>query len=513
MQYNPANLIYSDAAVFSFFRYPGNIYGFISAPFISLNATAGIGSGQAIGIEYTYLNFGNWEVISEQGPPATEKVHFYERSFSAGYALELNDQAAIGAQVRYTVMPIPHLKNITHLSFSGGVTYRPEFLSDRLTLGLSFINFGVRVDEFSYIDSSRGYPRKVDVADPPPSQINIGAEGSPVKNKFFEVTAALSAMKPIAKMDTTPYFTGQSSFESLFNDWDDFPNDMTARFGIGYLWKPIALGGGLHFLHEMYVGYFTVGPKEYPNAVFTHGIMMGLEYACITATAGYAGRWYKSNGSSYLDVVFPWETFQFSLSTNGKIFEGEKEEAGGENILESVILSGGYSGVEQIGRMKKENLYRGYFSYRQTPVYSLETDFYFEKEAALLLSLNYTRMTLSRTDVYPPSWSWTTEKEMETFSLESGFRYHPLEIFRPFFLQAALGIIRMNPIDRSVRPKYFYKSYDVVSAGIVIPVMNLGIVVIPQAGLRTYFMEGYYWNSQLVGYNQLEYGVNIGYQL
>jgi len=100
---------------------------------------------------------------------------------------------------------------------------------------------------------------------------------------------------------------------------------------------------------------------------------------------------------------------------------------------------------------------------------------------------------------------------METMSLESGFRYHPVNAFHPLFVQASLGIIRLNPVYEYTTPKYFYKSFDRVAAGFLVPVKDLNIVVMPAVGLRTIFMESPFNGNRLSGYNQVEVGLHAGY--
>jgi hypothetical protein len=102
---------------------------------------------------------------------------------------------------------------------------------------------------------------------------------------------------------------------------------------------------------------------------------------------------------------------------------------------------------------------------------------------------------------------------IETFSLESGFRYHPIDLFHPLFVQVSLGVIRMNPVFESTSPRYFYKTFDRAIVGCLFPVLNTGIIVMPKIGLTTMFMQEYTNGSRLGGYNQFEFGLNAGYKL
>ena len=109
----------------------------------------------------------------------------------------------------------------------------------------------------------------------------------------------------------------------------------------------------------------------------------------------------------------------------------------------------------------------------------------------------------------PSSFHW--DLGLETASLESGFRYHLLDAFHPLFVQCSFGIIRMNPVLENTSPRYFYKSFDRLSAGFVVPINDLGVVIMPRVGLRTIFMESPFNGNRLIGYNQVELGLNAGY--
>jgi hypothetical protein len=77
-----------------------------------------------------------------------------------------------------------------------------------------------------------------------------------------------------------------------------------------------------------------------------------------------------------------------------------------------------------------------------------------------------------------------------TESLESGYRYHPIVAFHPLFLQAALGIMRLNPVDDYHDLRHVYYMYDDLVVGCAIPLGDMQLIVTPKAGLRTI-----YWYS------------------
>lgn len=149
-------------------------------------------------------------------------------------------------------------------------------------------------------------------------------------------------------------------------------------------------------------------------------------------------------------------------------------------------------------------------------LWSIEVDFYIDDNSAIISLLHYSRIidnisiksTLSTSQ--PP---WVIDKYIESLSFESGFRYHPIVTFNPLFVQASIGVIRMNPVYEYTYPKYTYKALDEITLGFIFPVTNLGFVLIPKVGLRTIFMETNPYSSRLCGYNQFKIGLNIGYEL
>jgi hypothetical protein len=99
---------------------------------------------------------------------------------------------------------------------------------------------------------------------------------------------------------------------------------------------------------------------------------------------------------------------------------------------------------------------------------------------------------------------------IETFSLESGYRFHPIDKFHPLFLQASFGIIRLNPVLEGTSPRYTYKAFDRLTVGAVIRLGETSLAVLPKISLRTLWMEGPPSGEMLQGYNQFEFGLNAG---
>jgi hypothetical protein len=510
MQYNPANLVYADELDFSIFRNPWNLIGWVQLPLTSVQIAVNLGNCGSVGVEYTYWDFGEFMTTTPDFIDV-DLFHSYERSIAGGYAMSLSDHFAVGAQIRYMWQPISSQRTIHQLLFSAGLSYHPEIFSERLNMGLSFMNFGSRIE---YSSSGRAVERMQSA--PPPSQINIGIEGLVVTDDFYDLSLAFSATKPLDKMTGAPDYSAQSSFKSLFNDWTDFPEDVTARVGLGFIWHPIYLGSGISFFQEMYLGYFSTGPKDLYDNFYTHGIKVGLDVCGVRATAGYAGRWHNNNSGSYLAWVFPWESFQFSLSTDISMFGEGKEDISSNTSPRRIILAAGYSYGLAVGRMKGVTSNGLTESFSMKSNWSVESDFYICDNSAIISLLHYSRMTENITiDPAPfsPQTPWKMILGIETASLESGFRYHPIEFFNEFFVQASIGVIWVNPVYKNTYQKYMYKAVDEVAVGFILPLTDLGVVVIPKLGLRTIFMEIDGNGSRLGGYSQFEFGLNAGYEI
>jgi hypothetical protein len=477
-------------------------------PLTTYTLRGSLGSWGSVGVEYLGWN---WEVmvLTSDNPYEGRIETRYERSVALGYALPVSDRIAVGAQVRYAWNDLFHIE---HFLFSVGASYTPEIFSERLALGLSLMNFGTKIKLPRLVREVDGHI--YDSAIPLPSQLNIGGQGLAVSNSFFILSASASATKPFIKTSGPYNSDAQSSFKSFFNDWDDFPNDVTGHIGLGFLWHPIYLGAGVSFFQEMYLGFVSRGPKDGYTSYYTHGIKVGLEAYGLQASAGYAGHWQSNvyGAFRYISWEFPWESFQFTLSADMSTFGKQRETTILDRIFDQTIIAGGYSYCIPIGRMRETRVGPDKVTFSKNHLWSLEADFYMTENSAILASFSYSRMTES-IFVTALMWreAWTRDFGIETVSFESGFRYHPIEVFHPFFVQASLGIIRMNPVEAYSSPRYTYKSFDEVAVGCIAPVME-GIVVTPKIALKTLFMEAIPY-GRIVGYNQVELGLKIGYRL
>ena len=241
IQYNPANLIFSDGVSLSFFRNPWNLF-FEGFPLTSASAVIRLSNGGSIGAEYTDWDLGESTITTEQSPDGGQLFHSYERSLAAGYAIPLNNEIAIGGQLRYVWQSYPFANTIDHVLFSLGANYRPSEFFDRFNLGLSFMNFSTPIVYKGNSLISDGLTVEVSSSDPPPAQINFGMTAVAITNTFADVDLMLGVKKPIQKTDGSPEYNAESSFHALTSDWQDFPNDMTVQVGLDYAWHPIDVG-------------------------------------------------------------------------------------------------------------------------------------------------------------------------------------------------------------------------------------------------------------------------------
>ena len=271
----------------------------------------------------------------------------------------------------------------------------------------------------------------------PPAQINLGINALAVKNIFADLDFMLGVKKPIEKTAGSPDYQGESS-TALTSDWNDFPNDMTVQVGLNYLFHPVYLGAGVSSIQEMYVGYFSTGPKDAAISYYTHGFTIGIETDGIKATVGYAGRWHNNNFDYFLgNSNLPWETFQFGLSSDLSVIRKKNEEGTAHELPKNIIISGGYSYGYSVGIMKSISTEGANISFASNSNWAIESDFYINDNAAILTSFTYSRMkeTATINSLPEPSFlSFSLDIPMETTSLESGFRYHPIDIFHPLFV-------------------------------------------------------------------------------
>jgi hypothetical protein len=499
MQYNPANLVYTETASMSYFVNP-LIMENSRFPLVSKSFSMKLNSGAALGLEYNDWDGGNPELYDSPWGYET-----YQQSIAGTFAIPLGTDWAVGAQVRYAWSSLRFNRPAGNILFGAGASYTPTALSQRMTIGLALMNFGTPIE---HIDP---WPESADNTGPMPAQLNLAADYTLVRQQYYEITAGLGFTKPFVKLNGMRGYVYQSSYRALFTDWDKFPRDVTMHLGLGCQWKPMPLGGGIAYFQEMYLGYLTYGGSYGNVAIFTHGAKVGIEAGNVKAAIGYAGRWHKRFTNTYASWDDPWETFQLTLSTNWNAPERAEQPGQGKDRLKGILLSGGYAFCSPF-EQSPEAAFSGYRNgHMNLSLFSVEADFYVSDKTSVITAVSFAHMTRHISAWADAMYSPPTN-QLETLSLESGFRYH-LKSSDPFFFQASIGILRLNQLTESVNPRYGYQAFATLAAGWVIPITDAGLTLMPKVGIRTVVMGGNGRDGQLQGFPQFMFGMNIGYML
>lgn len=507
LNYNPANLIFAERPTLSFFHQPFQMAATFFDTHFPLNSYSAIVKFDdigAFGVEYIDWDWGEQKRYLVVGANVIEKTyHTYERSISFGYAREFCDNFAAGIQLRYAKSNFGYAF-AEKLYVSAGLNYSPKIFDNKLNIGFSLTNLGTPV---WYEDESQ--------ADPPPTKLNLGIGYFPFENEFFSLQTQLAISKIFDRgseynsVDTK----AESSLEMLFTDWGDFPNDASLHTGIGFNWKPLDLGNGFAFFQEFYLGNYSVGVKSGLNNFYTHGGKIGIEFSGLQFSAGYAGRWHNVHSISYIPWAFPWETVQFSLGVNeDALFR--KDEYSRENAkLKNIILSFGIGLSFRMGKYSAN--YSGEYNnlkegFKDGNIFSIEGAFYLDEQSALVSSISYTPADYI-IEYKVQQLQDLLKTRVEIFSLASSYRYHPFEAAKPLFFQGGFAIVRLNPIDQNLYPKYDYKTALILSVGGNTELFD-NVLFCPLISYNLMLSSFGKSAPRLGGFNQLDLGLKLGYK-
>jgi len=460
---------------------------------------------------------GTFRLATSSSPDGGTLFSFYERSVAAGYARSFGQDVSIGIAGRYSWMSFPPDKTPGKFLVSAGISYRPEWLDHRLQAGFSLMNFGTPM----VYPASAGTETEPANEEAAPAQMLLGTTMRAASSPGFNLDLSVGLSKPIATSPTPPAYTSESSFSALFSSWSHSPEDLTTYWGLSFGWQPIQLADGISLFQEFTLGFFSAGKGSYSyaNAFFTHGASMGIEVCETRVSAGYAGRWHNAKAETYFPWSFPWETFEISVRTTLPSSSQNRGGDGGVVRPHRIVLTASGVYPTLIGRFKSESTRSLTYSFSSTPIWGVEADFYLTGSSALITTIEYNRLT-ERVDWIPPTghimWdpgppssTLIAEFRIESFSIESGFRYHPTDEFSPLFAQISMGISRLNPVDPSTTPRYSYQSFDRLTLGAIFAAGLTPIVIMPKVSLRTLWTDG--MNRQtLVGRSQWEFGMNVG---
>jgi len=503
--YNPAKLSLTNKTKFSFYRVPFQIIG-LYMPLSSYTLYHNVQNVGSFALNYENRDYGEFRgtIIDPSNPMGyseTEMIHIFENSFAAGYARNFGENFSAGIQFRYSYW---HFREVVAEGFlvSLGGLYTPDFCN-RLTLGFSLMNLGpaVKFESSSFIGEVN--------YDPPPTKLNLGINFTAAENDYFAFPLSLGISKPFDERDENG--AGQSSFKTIFTDWQDFPNDAALHTGLSFIWKPLYFNENFAFFQEFYAGNFSNGIKTAFQNYYTHGMNFGLEFYGYKFTAGYAGISHNVHYSNYIQWSFPYETFQFTFELNSDLLFNGNIARESNPLLDHVILSLGLGETIRLGKAKTYTYEGLTYSAENNLSYYFEGAFYFDKNNALVTSISYNRIPFDFTYM---SYR-LLESKFETFLFFSSYRYHLLENFHPFFLQGGLGIIRINPTVES-RPRYDYKTAFQTAAGLTLDFLDPFIItpVIDYNFILNFITFPPVSDPpRILGYNQFNFNLKLGYKI
>lgn len=497
IRFNPSNLVFAKSINMNYFKNPFYQFG-TRLPLTSFTLIFDLPNVGNLGIEY--LNWSlNKFIQYTPDPPYTPQFEIkpYERSFSIAYSNYLADNFAFGLQVLYSQTNYEPILKFDKILFGIGLNYITQFFQRDLLLGFSWKNFSTAI-EYKVNDTR--------MIDSPPANMHLGTNYALQENQFYSLNFILEFSKYIVEMTQEG---GKSSFRSLFTDWKDFPRDVIIHTGLAFNWKPLYIGKNFYFFQEFYLGYIANGIKLYLSDKFTHGIIGGIKFKEILLSIGYGGCWHSVQPYTYLYRILPMETFQFNLNIESNLFFKTNGEITQPDYLDGIIISTGPKYTIRIGRFKETRFYNIVINSENNIGYTIEAGFYIKRNNALVLDFTYQSIPYKYYSLYFPPIS-NVKNKIETLSLATSYRYHPLNFFSSFYIQAGLGIIRVNPVILFY-PKYEYKSYLQLSTGFIINLFS-NLTISPLVNFISNYSSVTGPPPRIGSYNQFDIALRLGYK-
>jgi hypothetical protein len=496
LTFNPANLVFNEGLHLSFFRQPFQITG----GHYPVTNYSGIFEYPDVGVfsfEYRNQDYGTWAITSPSDPTPLGYFDNIDRSFALGFGRMINHKLALGASLKYSKAEIGQ-GSADLFSLSLGMNYNFELFCKQFNLGFSIMNLGPAV-EFKYEDVREGYAQSN--LNSPPSNLNIGLYTEPISNNFYSLGIQLAFSKPF---DASSGEDEKSSFKTLFSDWDDFPNDATLSTGLGFIWKPLNLGNDVYFWQEFYIGNKSKGIKSGLQNFYTQSALMGIEYAGIRFTAGYAGYWHNAQYPNYLEWTFPYETIQFTLGLSEEYLWGKNKKENRDTKLDRIVISAGFGYSNKVGKFAEPE---EFISFDNGLSYYLDAAFYISTKTALITTFIYHPYDV-QINLFGESFPFT---KFETVSIFGSIRHHPISNIKELFVQTGFGIYRWNPV-RKTSPRYEYNAVFVTGIGAEIDIYQ-GLVIIPSINWLLMFERATGHSPRMQGFNQFDIGIKFGYSI
>ncbi len=466
--------------------------------------------GGVLGVEVLDDNFGEVYFGDEAHHGLYADVRVI--GVSLGYGAHFGNDVALGATFRVLKSTIgadrPEWMHGTahHIGMSIGVQYNPDILDRRLRAGLAILEVG---PAYTYIDEAQ--------ADPAPTSLRLGLDAELINNGTVSLPLTVEVSKGLIKRGHE--YRASPSWEALFSDWNAVPRDMVLHLGIGFLWRPLALGNGWTFGTGVAVGNASAGP-EYPTISFRN--QFTASYTTSVGKDGYsvevgvATRWHRLPIYNYSGIeppTLPNDMFEATVSVPWA--PGAATIAAAPAVaLEHITLSLG-AGFRS---------YSGWAAPAEGIVYrdalDLEGDasFALSPHSAVALTLQHTRgdvdvlFPMNETD---PPVVYDTYRH-RGWTVLSSYRLRPLDLFRSLFLGAGAGIVydqhgtsnrlRMLAMRKALHPAFAMEAgVDWAAAG--------HIVLTPR--VRWTLVPGKIEHGEplrLGAYHALSFGVRVGWR-
>ena len=302
-------------------------------------------------------------------------------------------------------------------------------MDGRLRAGLSFLELGAAVET-----------SKPTRWNSPPSGFHLGFEADLIATEAIEMPLLLELSKPLIAGDGTR--NAKSSFTALADGWHDFPRDVTVHTGVGFVWMPLALGGGFAFFQRIAVGNYSSGPKAGPINVFTLGAQACLGYRGFEAELGLASEWQHLPQDAWsLPSDVPREMFELTLRAPSSLLHSDAASAETGHALHGIQLLLSAVWTMHHGKwLLNEQTIPG-----SNAAVGAEVAFYLTSRTALISSLSHEDVKRSMYLEIPgqePRLFLSGAHQLWHVAVQ--YRWHPLALFSPLFIQGGGGFARVK---------------------------------------------------------------------